>query len=75
MSAKSKLSERQMATLRVVANGELVNAGYGNSNVDNRSFYSLLDRGLIAWECEIGVPAKVWITEAGRAALSPSTGD
>lgn len=44
------LNERQMNVLRMAADGEIVNMGYGNSNVDLRTFGSLRQRGLLTFD-------------------------
>ena len=61
----TKLTARQIATLRMVATGEIRNAGFGNSNVDNRSFNSLLDRGFVRFDRTVEGGAA--LTMDGRA--------
>lgn len=75
-SKRKNLSQRQVETLRTVAAGECVNPGFGNSNVDNRSFFSLHERGLVDYVAENRDPSRgdvrtgrAWATPAGMEAL------
>lgn len=56
------INEKQRDVLRVVATGQIRNAGYGNSNVDNRSFYALLNRDLVEFCDEAPGGARVTST-------------